>query len=134
MNPTLSTPDELADGRLAECPDRPNCVSSQSRAARRALPPIAYTGPASAALARLRALVEQQPRAVIVAAGEHYLHAEFRSRWFRFVDDVEFLIDARRKVIHFRSASRLGYWDLGANRRRIERLRILFREGTEATD
>jgi uncharacterized protein (DUF1499 family) len=42
---------------------------------------------------------------------------------FRFVDDVEFLADDAAKVIHVRSASRLGRSDLGVNRKRIELIR-----------
>jgi len=55
-----------------------------------------------------------------------YLHAEARSLLFRFVDDVEFLFDADKQVIHVRSASRTGYSDLGVNRRRVERIRRAF--------
>ena len=53
---------------------------------------------------------------------DNYLHVECRSFWFRFVDDVEFLIDPEQKLIQFRSASRVGYSDLGVNRRRMETL------------
>jgi len=51
-----------------------------------------------------------------------YLHAEARSRVFRFVDDVEFVLDPGARVIQVRSASRVGYSDFGVNRRRVERL------------
>jgi uncharacterized protein (DUF1499 family) len=39
------------------------------------------------------------------------------------VDDVEFWFDAAAKTIHFRSASRSGYYDFGVNRKRMEELR-----------
>jgi len=51
---------------------------------------------------------------------------EFRSNVFRFVDDVEFLFDREKKLIHVRSASRVGYSDLGVNRKRVEKIRSLF--------
>ena len=50
---------------------------------------------------------------------DSYIHAEFRSRVFRFVDDVEFLFDDAGRLVHFRSASRAGYYDFGVNRRRM---------------
>ena len=53
-----------------------------------------------------------------------YLRTELRT--VLFVDDGEFLLDRARKVIHVRSASRLGYSDLGKNRSRIEELRKEF--------
>jgi uncharacterized protein (DUF1499 family) len=59
----------------------------------------------------------------IISADSNYLHAEFTSRIMRYVDDVEFLYDRTAGVTHVRSASRLGYSDLGANRKRIESLR-----------
>ena len=58
-------------------------------------------------------------------AEDGYLYAEFTSRLMRYVDDVEFLEDSTAGVIHVRSASRLGYTDLGANRKRIENIRGL---------
>ena len=56
-----------------------------------------------------------------------YLWATFRSRIWRFVDDTELRLDAAGKVIHVRSASRVGKGDLGVNRKRVERLRNLFK-------
>lgn len=55
-----------------------------------------------------------------------YLHAEYTSPFLRFVDDLELLVDSNAKVIQVRSASRVGTWDLGANRRRVEGLRRRF--------
>jgi len=57
-----------------------------------------------------------------------YLHVEFRSTLFRFVDDVEFVIDEPQGLIHIRSASRVGYSDLGANRKRMEKIRLAFQQ------
>ena len=59
---------------------------------------------------------------------EAYLHYEFTSLLLRFVDDVEFLFDEATKTVHFRSASRTGYSDLGVNRRRMEQMQALVRE------
>jgi uncharacterized protein (DUF1499 family) len=35
------------------------------------------------------------------------------------VDDVEFLFDDDTTIVHFRSASRSGYSDMGVNRQRM---------------
>ena len=64
----------------------------------------------------------------IVESSDGYLYAEFTSRLMRYVDDVEFLEDSTAGVIHVRSASRLGYSDLGANRKRIENIRGLLKQ------
>ena len=66
------------------------------------------------------------PRVRVVVATESYLRAEITSLVFRFVDDLELLIDQEQGVIHVRSASRVGQYDLGANRRRVEDLQRRF--------
>jgi uncharacterized protein (DUF1499 family) len=88
--------------------------------------PIPFTGAPEEALQKLKELVAGMPRTRILVADDNYLHAEFRSRVFGFVDDVEFLIDAEQRQIHFRSASRVGHSDLGANRKRMEGIRAAF--------
>jgi uncharacterized protein (DUF1499 family) len=113
----------VRNGRLAPCPASPNCVCSQDDDPAHHVEPIPFTGSPHVALAFLVTAVTAQPRTRLLTVGGNYLHAEFGSRVFRFVDDVEFLIDADQGVIHVRSASRAGYSDFGVNRRRIETLR-----------
>jgi uncharacterized protein (DUF1499 family) len=73
----------------------------------------------------LKEIVRSLPRTKLVGEDESYLHYEFTSLLFRFVDDVEFLFDDDTKTVHFRSASRTGYGDLGVNRKRMEQVRDL---------
>ncbi len=93
-----------------------------------AIAPLSFRGPAPAAWAALLAVVAEWPRTHIVLQTTDYLHVEFTSLIFRFVDDVEFRLDAEAGVIQVRSASRIGYSDLGANRKRVEALRAALRE------
>jgi len=44
----------------------------------------------------------------------------------RYVDDVELRLDENKQLIHVRSASRVGHSDLGANRKRVARIRAAF--------
>lgn len=111
------------EGKMTPCPEKPNCVSSQSRDRKHAIDPLPYTGSISEAIAGLTAIITQMKRASIVTAAENYVHAEFKSALFGFIDDSEFYFDAEQKVIQVRSASRIGYSDLGVNRRRIEQIR-----------
>lgn len=119
----------VTDGRLAACPNSPNCVSTQADDAGHRMEPIPFTGTADAALQRIKILVAKMPRTKIVTVADNYLHVEFRSAFFRFVDDVEFLIDRQEQLIHFRSASRVGYSDFGVNRERLEQIRNAFQGG-----
>jgi len=64
----------------------------------------------------------------VVTFEGNYIRAESVSAILRFTDDVEFFFDDRQKLVHVKSASRVGYSDLGVNRRRIEKIRKLFNE------
>jgi uncharacterized protein (DUF1499 family) len=128
---TSRRPDNLGvrDGKLAACPSSPNCVCTQAADGGHRIEPLAYTGSPEEAKARLKAVLSGLPRGRIVSETDNYLHAEFTSRLFRFVDDVEFLIEPGG-VIHFRSASRAGHSDLGVNRARMEAIRQSFEQGS----
>jgi uncharacterized protein (DUF1499 family) len=111
-------------GKLVPCPSSPNCVSSQASDENHAVAPIAISGDPSAAMRRLTSVVEAMPRTQVIETKPDYLRVEFTSRLLGFVDDVEFYCDG--KVIQVRSASRLGYSDLGVNRKRVEEIRRAF--------
>ncbi len=115
----------VQNGQLAACPNTPNCVSSQAPAtdAEHSVAPIAYVGDGKVAIAKLKTLIEGSERTKIIEASDTYIYAEFASKLMGFVDDVEFYADDSAKVIHVRSASRLGQSDLGVNRKRVEELR-----------
>jgi len=85
--------------------------------------PLSYTDDWQTAKQTLLAIIQDSPRAQVLTDHQDYLHAVFVSRWFGFVDDVELVFDDADKVIHIRSASRVGYYDFGVNRRRVQWLR-----------
>jgi len=117
------------NGQLKPCPKTPNCVSSQASDKRHFVAPIQFSGTQKDARARLLQILRSEKRAKILTVQENYIRAEFTSAVFRFVDDVEFSFPAAEgeaSVIHIRSASRVGYSDLGVNRKRIERIRREF--------
>ena len=118
----------LREGGLAPCPDRPNCVSSQARDEKHRIEPLSYRGSREWAYENLKAVIGRMGHARIIADTEDYLHVEFRSRWLKFIDDVEFWFPEKVSLIHIRSASRVGYSDLGVNRKRTDRIRALFME------
>jgi uncharacterized protein (DUF1499 family) len=121
----------VTDGKLK--PPRAdvwNTVSSQAalhpHTDYHAIAPLTYQGDGKVAFARLTSIVRSEKDVNIVTAEPGYLHAEFRTRWLRFIDDVEFMLDEPAGVIHMRSASRLGRKDFGVNRLRLEGLRAKF--------
>lgn len=119
----------INNGELAPCPKTPNCVNSKSINEKQYIQPIRYTGTRQDSRARLLQVLESEKRAKISTAQKNYIRAEFTSVLFGFVDDVEFYFPEEQvgeTVIHIRSASRIGFSDLGANRKRIERIQNKF--------
>ncbi len=116
---------QLVDGRLRACPKSPNCVSSESDSASSRVEPLTFQGPPEKAWGDLKETIREMG-GKIEEEHEGYLWVTFTSRVFRFVDDVEFRMVSTDGMIHLRSGSRVGYSDLGVNRRRVEKLRTLF--------
>jgi uncharacterized protein (DUF1499 family) len=110
---------------LAPCPKTPNCVSTESADPAHRIEPIPYADLA-VARARLIEVLRATPGATVRQAAPDRLEVEFRTRLLRFVDDAVFVFDEQAKRIRFRSASRVGRWDLGTNRRRMEGIRRAF--------
>ena len=127
---TASKPRDLgptAEGRLRPCPGTPNCVCSFDKGAS-AIEPFVFEQAPEQAWQRLQEVVAAQPRVRLITQSPSYLHYEFTSLIFRFVDDVEFLLDAEKKRIHVRSASRAGRSDFGVNRARVEAIRAQWKQ------
>ena len=118
------------DGRLASCPASPNCVSSQAVDERHRIAPLAFSGDPDAAFARLKQVLIRRKDSTVIEEQTGYLRVELRTTFF--VDDSEFLLDRERQVIQVRSASRLGYSDLGKNRSRMEEIREQFAQAVGA--
>jgi uncharacterized protein (DUF1499 family) len=112
------------NGKLASPSKKPNSVSSQADKGHPAhIAPLALSGDPAKAWKKLQEQIAAMRGASIVKSEAGYIHAEFKSSLMGYVDDVEFLLDG--KQVQVRSASRLGYSDLGVNRKRIEQIRAM---------
>lgn len=129
-----SRPEQMGvtGGKFLPCPSSPNCVCSQDPDQSHKIEPLSYKGSAQEARTRLLGVIQGMKRAKVITVQDFYLHAEFTSLIFRFVDDAEFFIDDAQKVIHMRSAARLGHSDLGVNRKRMETIRQMFNKTAPA--
>ena len=117
----------LVEGRLKQCPGKPNCVNSEFVSdTEHYIEPLAYSADhAAQVLPRLKTIIRDMGGSIQVEETD-YLAATFTSSLFRFVDDLELRIDTDQKTIHLRSASRVGYGDGGVNRKRVELLKNSF--------
>jgi len=117
----------INNDRLLPCPESPNCVSSFEDNKDETHYIKAYSinnSTQEATWNLLQSIIKQNDSAEIISADESYIYAEFTSGIIRFVDDTEFMLDTENKVIHLRSASRLGYRDFDVNRERLEAIRL----------
>lgn len=122
----FSIEDKFPMMKLKQCPGSPNCVSSQSDSEIHKISPLPYKSSYKEVMGQIKKVIFSFPRTKIVEEKKQYLHVEFKTFFFRFVDDVEIIIDDSEKMIHFRSASRVGHSDFGTNRRRIEEIKSKF--------
>lgn len=124
MTLSSATPaNPVTEKRLPSCPNSPNCVSSQAKDEDHFIAPFKITGNVDVAWAALKKALASQSRTVITHETGETLHAQATSLVFRFVDDIDVILDRKAGLIHVRSASRTGHGDFGVNRKRVEMLR-----------
>jgi uncharacterized protein (DUF1499 family) len=98
------------------CPTSPNCVLSDADDSAHLIAAFALEMPAGDAWPARREPVQIFFRTKTIAETSDYLHAKCATAIFGFVDDLELHLRVAEGVIAVRSASRLGYSDLGVNR------------------
>ena len=105
----------LNGDRLSEPGDKPNVVCSEA-----GTQPERKVAPLDAEFSAVADAIEATG-GTITARSDDYLSATYMSQIFKFVDDVEIRRDDA--ITQIRSASRVGYSDRGANRKRVEKIR-----------
>jgi uncharacterized protein (DUF1499 family) len=108
---------------LCQCLPLPNCVSSDSVLFYNKIEPFRLAVPEEKAWLIVREEVGNLPRTTIVEERPHYIHAKSRSLVFRFVDNLELLLDPDKGVISVRSGAVIGITDFGVNYWRVRTLR-----------
>ncbi len=124
----------LKNQLLSPCPGTPNCVSSQEKNLKNRIQPIIFEDSLEQAKERIFRVINSMRGTRIIIQEDLYWHVEFTTQLLRFIDDVEFYFDGSQSLIHLRSGSRWGYWDLGVNRRRVETIRSRFEKLTNGND
>lgn len=112
----------LVNNRLSACPNTPNCFCSEFPEQQgHYISPMTLRAEdkAETVMQNLKTIL-QSTGGIVILADHQYLAATYTSRIFRFIDDVEIRLDSENKLIHLRSASRVGHSDLGVNKKRLE--------------
>lgn len=124
---TASRPDlGIQNNKLLPLPNTPNCVATQSGQEAQKMPPIPHQSDRQTVQQHLLDILNQWPRTTLVTNEPGYIRVECRSPFFGFPDDIEFMITDTE--IHFRAAARLGYSDMGVNRKRMEKFTLQFKK------
>jgi uncharacterized protein (DUF1499 family) len=125
LSRTITPPaGRLIEDHLRPCPNRPNCVSSDSGTTH-PIAPISFQGTPEDAWQEIRTVIAELG-GKIIHSEPAYLWSTFTSTLFGFVDDVELRMEPEEKLIHIRSGARVGYFDFGVNRKRVGKIRNLF--------
>ncbi len=124
---------ELIEGHLRPCPNRPNCVTSDSStnsSDNNTIAPILFQNSPEDAWQKIKMIIARLGGNICKTTST-YLWATYSSKFFGFVDDLELRMEPEEKLIHIRSGARIGYFDFNVNRRRVEKIRKLIAEETE---
>lgn len=115
----------MKNGKFFPCPEKHVCVSTQAPKddEKHYIEPIEYSISLENAKNKIKKIITSTKRTKILEEKNNYIHALFTTFLFRFKDDVEFYFDEESKMIHFRSQSRIGGYDWGANRSRMEKVK-----------
>ena len=112
----------VKDGKFQPCPKSPNCVSTQSEDKKHRMEPLSYINNLEEAKTKIKDIIGSFKRTKLITEDDNYLHFEFRTATFKFIDDVEFYFDDSSKLIHFRSAAQKGYLDFSVNKKRMKKI------------
>lgn len=126
----LGTVSLAAQETAFQCPASPNCVSTEADANDRQhyIKPFKTVDSHEETWVKVRQTVLSLPRTNIIKEGQYYLKAKVKTPLFRFVDDLDISFSPETKSLLVKSASNVGYSDLGVNRKRVEHLRALLTE------
>jgi uncharacterized protein (DUF1499 family) len=126
ININSKKPIGIKDGKFHPCPKSPNCVSTQSDDEKHKIEPLNYNSTLEEAKTKIKEIIESFKRTKLITEEDDYLHYEFRTATFKFVDDVEFYFDDSNKLIHFRSRARMGWSDMHVNKNRMKKVSELY--------
>ncbi len=101
------------DDNLSECKLITNCIFETWK-----------VDDSEKAFTELVQILENTPRLEIIKKDKNYIHAIATSRIMKFIDDIEIKNLHQDNIFEIKSSSRLGFYDLGVNKRRVETLRF----------
>ena len=74
------------------------------------------------AFKKVTKIVSETPRTKIIEHTNSYIHAEAKTKWRRYTDDLLLKAIPEKGIIQVRSESRIGIGDNGVNKKRVDDL------------
>lgn len=127
----------ISGGLLRPCEKGFNCVSTNPSSKKdRLISPFRYKKEVYAAGLKemLNKFIKNNFNSNVKKYGEYYLYFEVKSAIFSLPADLEILMIPEKKEIHFRSQSRMAFWDLGSNRRRVNKIKKFLHKELQSRD
>lgn len=115
-------------GQFKPISPKPNNVSTQTDVEAKRVKPWAFKDSTESTMAAIKRAVETYGGGTVIKQTDDYLYVVFTTDLMKYKDDVEFWLDSENQVVHFRSASRAGYSDMGLNRTRYDALTELYQQ------
>lgn len=116
----------LVEGRLRDMPKKDNAVSSQTDIKEKFVEPLSFKEDLQNSKLIINNIIKNYEGSKIITDEQNYMHIVFTTGKMRYKDDVELLFDETNNLIHYRSESRIGYSDMGLNRKRYENIKNLY--------
>ncbi len=116
----------VVDGKLLPLPKSPNAVSSQTEDMDKKVDPFPFKSNLNKTKEGIKKALLSYGGIEIIKETTDYIHAVSTTGRMKFHDDLEFYFDHKAGLVHFRSASRVGYSDMGVNKERYDRLKGLY--------
>lgn len=110
------------NGQLYKVPKSPNAVSSQTKVENKKVEALNFIGTLKESKKKIKEIIKNYD-AKIIKEEDNYLHIVFTTGLMKYKDDVEFYFNEKDKKIDYRSESRLGYSDMGLNRKRYQEIK-----------
>ena len=114
------------EGKFKPLSSKPNNVSTQAQDPAKQVDTLAFKSDLASTMSAIKTSIDSYGGAKIIEESDNYLYVIFTTALMKYNDDVEFWLDETKQEVHFRSASRAGYSDLGLNRKRYNELASLY--------
>lgn len=113
----------VVKGRLHEIPNRPSAVSTETIYHNKRVETLPFKGDLEESKEKIVKVLNCIGGILVLRVEYDYIYAVSTTPLLRYHDDIEFYFDEKLQCIHYRSCSRVPYYDFGTNKNRYLKIR-----------